>query len=211
MGNFCSHCQETVIDFRDKLPAEIYAFISQHKQYSCGTFHNHQLNRYYGPPPKESRTAIRAYVLAFAMGCLSVGQNTRSEAFAPISVYSGNQTQSVSARNAKKVVRAQVVISGTVTQKNNGMKLSGVKVILLRDGVELATAYTAANGSYRLALPKGTEAGKGLTINYSKYPFISVKRHIKDLAFNKTINPKMWHRLLIPKEEPVWYKTGRFL
>jgi hypothetical protein len=145
-GGFCSSCQKEVVDFTSWSDERIIAYFRNLKGSTCGRFRQDQLKAYsYG---NRSRTGMSWISVVFAGFLLLFGSRNATAQTTP--KQTTEQYQSEEKReNIRKVPPATVTITGTVTSKEDGQAMSGVKVVLKGTSIE---TLTDAEGKFSLDL-----------------------------------------------------------
>lgn len=83
-GWHCAHCQKTVKDFSGWSDADLYRYLSEHKEGGCGNFSSAQLNR---PIQIPHQPHSRLYAMTIALGLTLVfvhGGEARAQSRPPL-------------------------------------------------------------------------------------------------------------------------------
>jgi hypothetical protein len=184
-GRHCASCQKVVVDFSQKTDAEILAILSTTAGGStCGRFRGSQLSRPLRQPlPARHKgwSAAVAATLALVLGRSLTAPEARAQA--PVTQHPADGRHSPEPEFQRTALRPtptgkgmvstvslaapspRAQISGRVVDKDNGMGLPGVTVLL--QGTQHGVS-TDADGSFTLAVAP-TEQQYAVLISYIGY------------------------------------------
>ncbi|TGE26701.1 carboxypeptidase-like regulatory domain-containing protein [Hymenobacter metallicola] len=162
-GRHCAACQKVVIDFTQKTDAEILAMLAAATRPTCGRFGASQLNRELQAVVAAPRAAWWQTALAATAALLSVRTVVPATAQAQHAAgkyaYTDQQGVPTEAPTGKKhpnpmdratdTAEPTFTLTGRITDKENGMGLPGVTVLL--EGTTHGVS-TASDGTFSLAV-----------------------------------------------------------
>lgn len=95
-------------------------------------------------------------------------------------LYSYNQATVADGMSLSFSTSRSAVVTGTVTDANDGEPVAGATVKVGRGGTALATGTTGADGAYLVQVPaEATEAGYGITVGADHYAGVTAERALK--------------------------------
>ncbi len=146
-GSFCFSCQKEIVDFTSWSDERIKAYFRNLKGSTCGRFREDQLKAYsYG---NRSRAGMSWIAVVFAGFLLLF--SSRNVSVQTVPKQKTEQYQSEEKKeNIRKVPPATVTIIGTVTSREDGQAMSGVKVVLKGTSTE---TLSNVDGKFALDLP----------------------------------------------------------
>ena len=146
IGGFCSSCEKEVIDFTSWSDERIKTYFKNLKGNACGRFRKDQLKVYSDGDP--NRTAIGWMSFLFAGFLLMFSSRHVSAQIAPTQTTEQYEPE-IKKENIKRARPAKVTVIGTVTSRQYGQVMPGVKVML--KGTSRGT-LTNAEGKFALDL-----------------------------------------------------------
>jgi hypothetical protein len=147
VGGFCSSCEKEVIDFTSWSDDRIKSYFKKVKGNSCGRFRQDQLKVYSYDNP--NRRGIGWISFLFAGFLLLFSSRQVSAQTTPRQTTEQYQPEERK-ENIKRTKRATITVTGTVTSREDGYAMPGVKVKLKGTSTE---TLTDAEGKFRIALP----------------------------------------------------------
>jgi hypothetical protein len=161
-GRFCNSCQKCVVDFTSWADAQVYDYITKHKdQKICGRFQTTQLNRAINIPPQPHSLLYKYFIgLGLTLLFTQIPNNVRAQVpysyNIPINQFTG----------------AHGGIQGKITDRNHE-SLDNV-YIELRQG-EKIIAQTLSNGIGEYKMSDITPGRYNMTISNSGYKTALIK------------------------------------
>jgi hypothetical protein len=145
-GSFCASCQKEVIDFTSWSDERIKSYFKNLTGNTCGYFREDQLKIYSCNRPGHSGISWIAFVFGFLLLFSSRPVSAQTSIKQTTEEYEPVETN----ENIQKAKSANVTIIGTVTSRETGEVMPGVKVRLKGTWNE---TLTDANGKFALDLP----------------------------------------------------------
>ncbi|MFH9726017.1 carboxypeptidase regulatory-like domain-containing protein [Streptomyces sp. NPDC017254] len=94
--------------------------------------------------------------------------------------YSFNQAAVATGMSVSFRTGRSAVLAGTVTDDNDGKPVAGATVKVAKDGTDMATGTTGADGSYLLQVPAGsTESAYGIAVSAEHYSGATAVREVR--------------------------------
>ncbi|MGW1887231.1 S8 family serine peptidase [Streptomyces sp. NPDC001970] len=107
---------------------------------------------------------------------IGVENETGTEAF----LYSLNQKTVTDGMSIAFRTTKSGVVTGTVTDANDGMAVGGGTVTVAKDGATVGSGTTAADGQYLVSVPAGTDAADhAVSLTAAHYSTVSATRSVK--------------------------------
>ncbi len=144
-GYYCSSCEKTLTDFRQKTEPEIKQIISSNPGRVCGIFHNHQVRS------KTSHVALSNASYRVGLSLLGIlgflGPITSSCESAP-------DDAALVKQKAFNKLKFPMKISGQLKDEKTGEPLAKSPVEIQQDGKTILKGYTDEAGNFELTVNK---------------------------------------------------------
>lgn len=144
-GYYCSSCEKTLTDFRQKTPVEIKHIITSNPGKVCGIFHNHQISS------KVSHVALSNASYRVGLSLLGIlgflGPITSSCESAP-------DDAALVKHKAFNKLKFPMKISGQLKDEKTGKPLAKSPVEIQQDGKTILKGYTDEAGNFELTVNK---------------------------------------------------------
>ncbi|WP_343631464.1 hypothetical protein [Fluviicola sp.] len=142
---YCSSCEKTLIDFRQKTAPEISHIISSSPKKVCGIFNNHQISS------KTSSVALSGASYRVGLSLLGIlgflGPITSSCESAPDDAATVKQ-------KAFNKLKFPMKISGQLKDEKTGKPLANSPVEIHQEGKTILKGYTDESGNFELTVYK---------------------------------------------------------
>lgn len=142
---YCSSCEKTLIDFRQKTDSEISQIISSNPKRVCGIFHNHQISS------KISSVALSNASYRVGLSLLGIlgflGPITSSCESAP-------DDATMVKQQAFNKLKFPMKISGQLRDEKTGKPLAHSPVEIQQEGKTILKGYTDEAGNFELTVQK---------------------------------------------------------
>lgn len=145
-GGFCSSCQKEVIDFTLWSDEQLKTHFKNLAGNTCGRFRNDQLKVYSYDNPDRSRVGRMSFLFAGVLLLFSSRQV--SAQIAPTQTTEQYEPE-IKKESTQRARQARVTVIGTVTSREDGQVIPGVKVMLKGT---LTETFTNAEGKFTLDL-----------------------------------------------------------
>lgn len=196
-GYYCSNCEKTLTDFRQKTNTEIKQIIATNPGKVCGIFHNHQVSS------KISHVALSNASYRVGLSLLGIlgflGPITSSCEQAP-------DDAAVVKQKAFNKLKFPLKISGQLKDEKSGKPLAESPVEIQQDGKTILKGYTDKAGNFELTVHKDHLKNETFDLLYLS------KKHVADTLHKQKLESFIKGKKLILtlKAEPAKcsYKLG---
>lgn len=169
-GYYCSNCEKTLTDFRQKTNTEIKQIITSSPKKVCGIFYNHQVSS------KISHVALSNASYRVGLSLLGIlgflGPITSSCESAP-------DDAAVVKQKAFNKLKFPMKISGQLKDEKTGKPLAESPVEIQQDGKTILKGFTDEAGNFELTVHKDHLKNETFDLIYQS------KKHVADTLHNQ--------------------------
>ncbi len=169
-GYYCSGCEKTLTDFRQKTNTEIKQIIASSPKKVCGIFYNHQVSS------KISHVALSNASYRVGLSLLGIlgflGPITSSCESAP-------DDAAVVKQKAFNKLKFPMKISGQLKDEKTGNPLANSPVEIRQDGKTILKGFTDEAGNFELSVHKDHLKNETFDLIYQS------KKHVADTLHNQ--------------------------
>lgn len=171
-GYYCSSCEKTLTDFRQKTDTEIRQIITSNPGRVCGIFHNHQISS------KISHVALSNASYRVGLSLLGI-----LGFLGPIisSCESAPDDAALVKQKAFNKLKFPMKISGQLKDEKTGLPLAKSPVEIQQDGKTILKGYTDETGNFELTVNKEDLKKETFDLIYLS------KKHIADTLHKQNL------------------------